>query len=145
MTTPEEIIGVDAVLALSMAGYQIVEAPQVLMDLGPTDFDEVWAVYPNKVAKQAAVKAYRAARKKGVSQRTILEGVKSYISTKPVDRPWMMLATFCNGERWNDAPATVFKNNLAGERAKLELEIANGYSRDQGNGHHAVGRLPFGG
>jgi hypothetical protein len=141
MKTPEQIIGVDAVLALSMAGYSIVPAEQ--FDLGPQDFAELWVIYPHKVAKVAAERAYKAARKRGVRRETILEGVKTYIATKPLDRPWLHLATFCNQERWNDLPAPVQQKGIAGVRQRIEQEIANG-GLDPSDGHHdAAGGLPL--
>ena len=69
------------------------------------DFDEFWKVWPHKVGKPAALKAYTVSRRNGHCQDVILEGVKSYIAGKPPERPWLNPATFLNQERFLDQPA----------------------------------------
>src|SRR5262249_13893495 len=41
-------------------------------------FEDFWAVYPRKVAKEAAARAYAAAIKRGVEPQTLIEGAKRY-------------------------------------------------------------------
>jgi len=109
-------------------------------------FAELWSLYPNKTAKVAAVKAYRSALKRGIKADTVKEGLERYITTKPVDRPWLHLSTFINQERWNDAPAPVFKSVLERERAKLMEELENdGYGRtgNSGAGYLDAGGVPL--
>lgn len=67
------------------------------------EFDEFWTVWPSKVAKKPARRAFKAARKRE-DLETILDGVRRYARTKPPDRNWMNPATFLNQERWNDEP-----------------------------------------
>jgi hypothetical protein len=67
------------------------------------EFDEFWAVWPNKVAKKPAWRAFKAARKRD-DHETIIDGVRRYARTKPEGREWMNPATFLNGDRWNDDP-----------------------------------------
>ncbi len=69
------------------------------------EFDALWAEYPNKVGKQDALRAFVKSRKSGHDIETIACGLTRYIHTKPPDRSWLNLATFINGQRWNDQPA----------------------------------------
>ena len=153
MRTPEEVIGVDAVMALQFAGYQIVECQQSVDLLGPApnDFETLWEVYPHKVGKPAALRAYKAARNRKIKPETILTGLRLYIETKPTDRPWLNLSTFINQDRWNDAPAPVFKQakgadlffqsavNDHGQDARSEGDprLASGGLPQRGLVHHA--------
>jgi hypothetical protein len=70
-----------------------------------SDFAEWWAVYPDKVGKGAARKAYQGARSKGVDQPTLMAALPRYIAAKPPDRAWCHPATWLNQERWLDQPA----------------------------------------
>lgn len=65
-----------------------------------------WPVYPHKVGKGQAIKAFRAARKLA-SLEALVAGVDAYKRTKPTDRPWRNPATWLNGQGWLDAPAEV--------------------------------------
>lgn len=73
----------------------------------PSDFDAFWSEWPNKVGKPAAMKAFNAAVKRGVSLWDIQDGIRNYIRDKPPDRPWLNPATFLNQNRWEDQPAQV--------------------------------------
>lgn len=68
------------------------------------DFAAWWVVYPRKVGKGQAVKAYRAARKK-TDQATLIAAAASFAAaskgTDPKFTPHP--ATWLNGERWLDA------------------------------------------
>lgn len=116
------------------------------LDVGADDFGTLWASYPHKTAKKAAEKAYRAARKKGISYTTIFDGVARYVREKPADRPWMHLATFLNGERWNDQEAPVGRqmSNLDLLEQDLAGRINNGYGSQGGSYPQAVPRLSRG-
>lgn len=69
------------------------------------DFDAWYAEYPRKKAKGAAVKAYRAARKKA-DAASILAGLRLQLPElrkRPAEKqPYP--ATWLNGECWNDQP-----------------------------------------
>jgi uncharacterized protein YdaU (DUF1376 family) len=67
-------------------------------------FDRFWVVYPEKVAKPAARKAFNRVIRKTTIE-IILAGVERYIATKPPDRAWAYPATWLNQERWLDQPA----------------------------------------
>ena len=69
-----------------------------------TDFATWYDGYPHKVGKGAALKAYKAARKK-VDQQTLIDGVEAYVRDKPADFQWCNPATWLNAERWLDIPA----------------------------------------
>lgn len=76
------------------------------------DFEVWWGGFPNKVAKGAGLKAYRAARKL-VDAQTLLDGVRRYVASKPTDTPWCNPATWLNGQRWLDQPAAPGVNGHA--------------------------------
>lgn len=71
------------------------------------DFDAFWNLYPRKVAKGRARKAYRAARKKADAD-TILAGLRraaAAFGERPPDKvPYP--ATWLNDEGWGDEYAT---------------------------------------
>ena len=65
-------------------------------------FDRFWKVWPNRIGKPAA---YRAFGKVSHELDAILLGVERYIRDKPPDRSWLNPATFLNQRRWEDEPA----------------------------------------
>lgn len=81
----------------------------VARDFGdwPDDFQAVfWGIWPHKVGKPAATKALDRVRRNGVSFEVLIDGTNRYIRGKPADRSWMNPATFLNGDRWEDQPAS---------------------------------------
>lgn len=70
----------------------------------PAGFADFWAIYPNKVGKRDAEKAFSKARKRA-DLATILAGLRAYVA-KTDDRPWCNPATWLNQDRWEDRPAT---------------------------------------
>jgi hypothetical protein len=64
-------------------------------------FESFWKVYPHKVGKAAAFKAYQRAIKK-TDAETVLRGVSAYKRSKPDDRAWCNPSTFLGQERWLD-------------------------------------------
>lgn len=99
------------------------------------EFAGFWEIWPNKVGKPAALKAFLSARKRA-GLDAIVEGVFAYIRDKPPDRPWLNPATFLNQNRWEDQPAKVehgTSNNRSGgslvasiRRELAELEQSEG-------------------
>jgi hypothetical protein len=69
------------------------------------EFDEFWNLFPNKVGKRDAEKAFDKARQRAPLD-AILDGLRRY-AAKRDDRPWCNPATFLNQNRWEDEPATV--------------------------------------
>lgn len=49
-----------------------------------TEFEELWKLYPRKIGKPKALKAYKKARKAGTSYETIEAGIKAY--NKQIER-----------------------------------------------------------
>lgn len=68
-------------------------------------FDAFWSIFPNKVGKRDAEKAFSTAVKRS-DLDAILAGVQRY-AAKTDDRPWCNPATFLNQDRWADQPAAV--------------------------------------
>jgi hypothetical protein len=65
------------------------------------EFTLWWNIYPLKVAKLAAEKAYLKARTKA-SQQQLLDGVMQYRLNKPAYADWCHPATWLNAGRWMD-------------------------------------------
>ncbi len=81
------------------------------------DFGEWYALYPHKVGRGAALKAYRSARKK-TGKSELLEAVKRYAAATAragtekrfIPHP----STWLNGERWADEAPAPQANSHAG-------------------------------
>lgn len=72
------------------------------------EFDRFWDLYPRRVAKATALKAYRAARKK-VSQDVIAAALQLHISAmrrRPLDKV-PHASTWLRSEPWHDDPAAI--------------------------------------
>lgn len=68
-------------------------------------FDQFWQLYPHKVGKQDAAKAFAAAMKRGgVTLDVMLAALDRYIRTKPPDRAWCNPGTWLRQGRWEDDP-----------------------------------------
>jgi len=75
-------------------------------DVDSSPFEKFWSVYPKKVAKQAAVKAFVKLNPSEATLNEILAGVRKWVETKQwqndggefIPNP----ATFLNGRRWED-------------------------------------------
>lgn len=80
-----------------------LEPPVVSSARGAPEFEQFWALYPNKVGKRAAEKAFIAARKR-VEVDRLMSGLATYVN-KSDDRPWCNPATWLNQDRWEDRPA----------------------------------------
>lgn len=93
----------------------VVQKPLTPIELGLRRFDDFWEVWPAKVAKLAAQKAWAGAVRAAGGADAILDGVWRYIRGKPADQKWCHPATFLNGQRWNDVwPAPVAEAPLSG-------------------------------
>jgi len=44
------------------------------------DFNDFWARYPRRIGKLAALAAYQKARKSGVTQQQLLDGIGRYVA-----------------------------------------------------------------
>jgi uncharacterized protein YdaU (DUF1376 family) len=68
-----------------------------------SDFERFWSVWPNKVGKPAAAKAFFRVRSEC---EAIISAVPRYVAeTQAAGRPWLNPATFLNQRRWEDSPA----------------------------------------
>jgi hypothetical protein len=83
-------------------------------------FDEFWSVYPRRVAKLAAQKAYAKALKIA-SPDKLIEGAKRYAAEKVGDAYIKHPSTWLNGGCWDDEPLLVYRNGHNGN--------ANGHQR----------------
>lgn len=66
-------------------------------------FSDFWSVYPHKVGKREAEKAFGKALSRAPLE-AIMDGLRRYVG-KTDDRPWCNPSTFLNQDRWEDAPA----------------------------------------
>lgn len=69
-----------------------------------SEFEGWYALYPHKVGRGAAERAWPAARALA-SVTELSEGVARYIAAKRPDVAWCNPATWLNAKRWLDAPA----------------------------------------
>lgn len=121
-------------LSLSAIADEVERMEAEALDVGQDEFVRFWSVWPNRVGKPDAQKAYRAARKKGHRQDAILAGVETYIRTKPADRPWLNPGTYLRQERWNDQPAEMQPKTAAdmfGQIAEYYDERSRGSGTQQ--------------
>lgn len=68
------------------------------------EFEAWWAVWPNKVGKDAAWKIWKK-RKDKPPLEELIGAVKRYVASKPADREWCNPATWLSQGRWLDEPA----------------------------------------
>jgi hypothetical protein len=66
-------------------------------------FEDLWRVYPHKVAKADARRAFEKAIRRAPIE-TLITGIERYIANKPPTQHFCNLATWLNGERWTDEP-----------------------------------------
>lgn len=71
-----------------------------------TAFEELWKLYPKKQGKDRAYKAYEKARKAGVTDKAIRQGILAYIEyikANKVDMRYVKQgSTWFNGQCWDD-------------------------------------------
>lgn len=94
----------DAPIPSTLLQEEEVSSPpsgKKLADAMEVEFLVWYADYPQKVARAAALRAYRTARKK-VEMARLVAGVVVYKKTKPPDQSWKHPATWLNGECWLD-------------------------------------------
>lgn len=89
---------------------------------GDGDFDRFWRLYPRKVGREAARKAYTKALKAGISPDTILAGLEAHlpdlVSRETRYRPHP--ATWLNQHRWADELETTVRSAVELLRDELE-------------------------
>jgi hypothetical protein len=69
-------------------------------------FDAFWSLYPRKVAKASALKAWKKAATSEAVKDAIMAGLERQLpALRPKDRQFVPhAATWLNQERWNDEP-----------------------------------------
>jgi len=65
-------------------------------------FDQFWSVYPMKVGKMAAHRAYHRILRQGATPQDVIDGVLNYIAHKPDYASYCYPTTFLNQGRWLD-------------------------------------------
>lgn len=77
------------------------------------DFETLWKMYPRKIGKPQALKAYQKAVKNGVTFETVKAGLEAYcrhIEANKTEAAYIKHgSTWFNGECWNDEYNTVNK------------------------------------
>ncbi len=87
-----------------------------------TAFEAWYAVYPHKVQRGAAEKAFlKAIHLAGIEE--LIAGVHRYIASKPADRNWQNPATWLNGKGWLDVPAQVSTSPPSQKRNYYDVAI----------------------
>jgi hypothetical protein len=98
-------------------------------------FDEFWSLFPNKVGKGAAEKAFRKVEESSlVDFPFLLDALRRY-AAKTDDRKWCNPATWLNQSRWTDEPAEpVNGKSLLGALDRFDESLAqmrSGLALDQ--------------
>lgn len=73
------------------------------------EFEQFWEIYPNRVGKKAAAKAFICASRRAPFEK-IIAGLEKYVA-KTDDRPWCNPATWLNQDRWDDEPEAIKPTN----------------------------------
>lgn len=103
-------------------------------------FTQFWKIYPHKVGKKDAEKAFGKA-KKTVDFETLMAGLRAY-AAKTDDRPWCNPATWLNQGRWDDQPAEPTRGGALGVLERIQRTLESGADSDAGEG--VVVSLPQG-
>lgn len=75
-------------------------------DFPPSAFENWYRLYPHKVGRAAAEKAFeKVGREHLATYKELCDGVARYIKAKPKDRDWCHPSTWLNQARWADVPA----------------------------------------
>lgn len=113
----------------------------------PCLFEDFYALYPRKEAKQNALKAYQKAVKQ-VSHETIIEGVSKYkqqIEAKQIEKQYIKQpATWLNGGCWDDEYTSTTTSTIQNTNAYEDLleKIKSVMDKD-GSFMHGVEQLNF--
>ena len=105
------------------------DKPPVVPLLGDdTDFDSWWSVYPRRVGKGQARKAFKAALKK-TDLQTLIDGVKRYAASRTGEDAKFTAhpASWLNAERWLDdftAEGVKSESQVVRERAETDAHQA---------------------
>jgi hypothetical protein len=71
-----------------------------------SEFEILWKIYPRKIGKPKALKAYQKARKNGVSFENVQRGINNYLADIKAKKTGVKYikhgSTWFNGECWDD-------------------------------------------
>jgi len=87
------------------------------------EFDTWYALYPHKVGREAAKRAFLRARRQ-ISFDGLISGVRRYCQEKPDDRNWCNPATWLNEGRWSDERAVDETRSSAAQRQESRERVA---------------------
>ena len=80
--------------------------PETTSNNNMSEFETLWKIYPRKIGKNKALKAYIKARKEGISFEMVEQGIKAYCEyikkSKVKDEYIKHGSTWFNGQCWND-------------------------------------------
>ena len=97
----------DKIAVVKKEVYNLPDLDWKTVDYEP-EFEAIWKLYPRKLDKKAALKAYKCARKNGASIETIEQGIHNYISEinrKNTPKEFIKrFATWLNGACWENEP-----------------------------------------
>jgi hypothetical protein len=111
-------------------------------------FDAFWTVYPHKVGKADASKAFERAASR-VDTETLMAGLRRYVA-KTDDRPWCNPSTWLNQDRWTDEPAPPVARagpapsqprNATLQAARNLMDKLDAVTPSEIEGHHPTPRL----
>jgi hypothetical protein len=120
----------------SPTSHNVTSPPMIINNSTPSDlakaksiktphndplFEGFWTVYPKKVGKGAARKAYRHALRRA-SHAEILAGAKRYAASKPDPQFTAHASTWLNADRWLDEPDRKPSANVVGFRKEFKPE-----------------------
>lgn len=90
-----------------------------------SDEFEIWyRLYPHKVQRGTAERAFAAARKIA-SLDELMAGLRNYLRSKPADCAWRNPATWLNGKGWLDEPAEKPQQRTTGPPARTERSVSD--------------------
>lgn len=95
-------------------------------------FAEFWTLFPNKVGKRDAEKAFAAALRRAPFE-AIMAGLRRYVA-KTDDRPWCNPTTFLNQDRWEDQPAEAQPRSQAPPKRDTYVDAMNRILEGRANG-----------
>lgn len=98
----------------------------------PPGFLEFWTLFPNKVGKRDAEKAFAAALRRAPFE-AIMAGLRRYVA-KTDDRPWCNPTTFLNQDRWEDQPAATQPRSQAPPKRDTYVDAMNRILEGRANG-----------
>jgi hypothetical protein len=99
----------------------LAKAKSIKSVLGESLFEGFWTVYPRKIGKGAARKAYRHALTRA-SHAEIFAGAKAFAASKPDPQFTPHASTWLNADRWLDEPERKTQTNVVGFRKEFAPE-----------------------